>query len=291
MGWWEAVGAILGQAGNVAMGGGEAALPADAEEQRERWRQQAMLELMRPSWDMPGDPALEQEGLNALGRPEGADAAADPAFVEYQNAALDQLRGLSRGGATQADSERLAASSAATGQYTRGAREAALAQMQSQGLGGANTDLAAMMAGSQGAIGAQSQREADMQELIAARQDAAMRSLGALGTSARGQAFDEASQRASAADAWNRDNVLSARGVRQRNVDRRNQATGTAFGNRFTQTTALLDAEQRGRADARAAQRSREDAAAQRTAGAVQAGYGVARAATSGYDDDEEDDD
>jgi hypothetical protein len=279
MGWWEAVGAILGQAGNVAMGGGEAALPADAEEQRERWRQQAMLELMRPSFDMPGDPALEQEGLNALGRPEGADAAADPAFVEYQNAALDQLRGLSRGGATQADSERLAASSAATGQYTRGAREAALAQMQSQGLGGANTDLAAMMAGSQGAIGAQSQREA------------AMRSLGALGTSARGQAFDEASQRASAADAWNRDNVLNARGVRQRNVDRRNQATGTAFGNRFTQTTAILDAEQRGRADSRAAQRSREDAAAQRTAGAVQAGYGVARAATSGYGDDEEDDD
>lgn len=289
---WEAAGAILGQAGNVALGGGEAALPADAEEQRERWRQQALLDLMGAGRYLPGDPAVEQENAFALGRPEGADVAPDSAFVGYQDRALDELRGLAEGGMTAADAERMAAASQATGQYTRGAREAALAQMSAEGLGGQNADLAAMMGGSQAAVGAQSQREADMQELVAARQDAAIRQLGALGTTARGQAFDEAGHRASAVDAWNRDNILNARGVRARNVDRRNDATANNFGNRLAYETARADAERRGRVDARAAQRQREDASAQRAAGLAQAGYGALRSATSGYgDDDEESDD
>lgn len=160
--------------------------------------------------------ALQQSDLETV--------QADPALLGAQHAALGQLQNLSRGNMTRADMARLQKEMRTAGEQERGSREAILQNMQERGMGGAGTNVAALLQAQQSGAN----RAADFASNIEGQIQ--NRALGALEAGAqqagqmRASGFDEASRRAAAQEARTRYNTAQGNAFNQSETDYRRRA-------------------------------------------------------------------
>lgn len=242
----------------------------------------------------PEDLGYESAEGYLLDDPELAKIYADEGSVAAQREALQRLSEWSTGDLTEIDLARQQQSRMEQGQFSRGAREAALANMEARGLGGSNVELAAILSGQQAAT--QRMAADDLQTRAAAQQRAlsATEGMGSLGSQMRSQSFSEEATRANAVDAWNQDNMDYRRRLQERNTNRRNDQMNTEFNQRQAvaagrsnaitgnATQNMQDAQQRANYEA-----EQTAGNAEAIVGAGQAIGGIADAATADDDEDE----
>lgn len=148
----------------------------------------------------------------------------DQGLKDAQRGALTALQQRGKVGLTPEDRLSLAQIQQETQAQAEGKRQQIIQNMQARGMGGAGAELAAALAGSQGAADQASMR--GMQVGAQASQNAlqAMAQSGQLAGSIAGQEFSRAQTKASAADELARFNNQNQMGVQQRNVGSKNQA-------------------------------------------------------------------
>jgi hypothetical protein len=147
-------------------------------------------------------------GLGVNDQSALAGVKADPRLVQSQMGALGQLEQIgAAGGYTDAERAQMGNMQRDAGNIARSRRLAAQSQAEARGMGRGGASLMGALQAGQG--GANAASAAANQTAIAAQQRAlgAIESAGSLSGQMRGQGFNEASQGASAADAWNRGNT------------------------------------------------------------------------------------
>lgn len=197
----QGVGGGFGREGGFAGGSRGAGLAqrlrtgGATQDAREQWLQEQIA----------NDPFF---GLQQLGTPEMAGAAADPAAIRAQRDMLRQMQDIVRGGG-YTDAERgqmqMLQRDAAMGE--RAQRLAVQQQAAARGMGGGGMELMGALAAQQG--GANRANDFANQTAVAAQQRMlqAMQMRGDMGTQMRSQSFDEDAQRRRAQDAFNMYNV------------------------------------------------------------------------------------
>jgi hypothetical protein len=144
-------------------------------------------------------------GLQANRNSQLAGVQSDPRMAQAQMGALSQLEEIgAQGGYTDAERAQMGNMQRDAGNIARSRRLAAQSQAEARGMGRGGASLMGALQAGQG--GANAASAAANQTAIAAQQRAlgAIESAGQLSGQIRGQGFNEASQGASAADAWNR---------------------------------------------------------------------------------------
>jgi len=148
------------------------------------------------------DPRLQQAKVEALA---GLQERADQGLTSQEQAEIADLR---RGTAQQAS-----------------ARDASILQnMEQRGLGGSGAELLSRLASSQAATQQASEAAQNEAALIAQRKLEALQQLGSMAGSQSTQAFEQASQKASAADTMAKLNQQARYNLQSSNVGALNQA-------------------------------------------------------------------
>lgn len=206
---------------------GANARQAGAQREREQWLRQRYIDQAEDYIPSADDLWVEYEQEGYIAGPERSEAAqarADRGSIEAQQDALRYMQDVYRsGGMTEADRARQQLARMQTGQATRAARDADLNALEARGMGGSGAALASRLGAQQ--MGAQSLAQQDALMLIEAqsRADRAASGAGGLGSQIRGQSFDEAYTRGSAADDFNRYQTDYARAREGRNTAYRNR--------------------------------------------------------------------
>jgi hypothetical protein len=144
--------------------------------------------------------------------------------VDAQQAALQQMAGVSRTGLQATDRAALNKVRNENQRDIEGKNQQILQEMQARGIGGSGAELAMQIANSQ----AGAENAADQSDRLAAQAQqnalAALKDTSSMASQARGDDFRVASAKAQAADEMQRFNVSNQRDVAQRNVEVRNKA-------------------------------------------------------------------
>lgn len=158
---------------------------------------------------------------------------ADPAARAAQMRALSELENIyAQEGLTQTDRAAMELARQESAFAEKAQRDALMQQYAARGIGGSGLELASQMQAQQG--GANRAAQMQMQNQIAARQRAlqALQMQGQLGTTARGQSFNEGAARGGYIDAFNRYNSQGAHNMATMRANAASQAQQQAFGNR-----------------------------------------------------------
>jgi hypothetical protein len=146
-------------------------------------------------------------GLQVARQSQLAGVNADPRLVQAQMNALQRLERIGNaGGYTDAERAEMANIQRDAGMMARSNRMAAQSQAEARGMGRGGVSMMGALQAQQGGANAASQA-ANNTAIAAQHALGAIESAGNLGGQIRNQGFNEASQRASAADAWNRGNT------------------------------------------------------------------------------------
>lgn len=169
------------------------------------------------------DPKLEQAIESKPS--EFQKVITNPKYSDAQDRALGELEKIGyEGGLRLQDKAALQDATLSTQARDRGNREAIAADMARRGLSGSGFDVAAQLQGQQGTADQNAQNSL---KIAAMAQDRALQSIqgaGQLAGQYRGQDFNEASAKASAADKINMFNTENLRDVQTRNLGAQNQA-------------------------------------------------------------------
>lgn len=183
------------------------------------------------------------------------------ASSEAQLQALRQMQGIAdAGGYTAADRGQIEQAQRQAAQAEKSQRDAVVQQMQMRGMGGGGADMQARLAAQQGAS---NQGRADATNIATQAQMRALQAMQAgsqIGQSAQAQA----TQRASALDAFNQANTN-----RQQQVAQRNAAGQTAARNQYTQNRMNVLAGATGQYNGNAANAAERSAQQQALLGTV----------------------
>jgi hypothetical protein len=174
---------------------------------------------------LSGQLTPEQEQIINQKASELQKIKTDPALRDAQYAALNKLQQIgNEGGLTVTDRAQLEDIKNASNQQEQSNRNAILQNAAQRGMSGSGLQIAAELAGQQGAatrasqagfqVGAQAQQRALQALMAAGQQGQAMQSAD----------FNQQSQIAQASDAINRFNAANQQSVGQRNTDRANTA-------------------------------------------------------------------
>jgi hypothetical protein len=225
----------------------------NAEKDAKAQQQKIWEEIDKLGGYMPTEDQLTPQ-YQQLGASQAAGATADPAAIAAQRRALQGLEEIYQGGGmTAADRGALAEGQRQQGAFMRGQREAALQNAQERGMGGGGAGLAALMSGQQQSTSALASQNAQVN--LAAQQRAlqAMQAAGGMGGQMRGQSFNEASSRGTAADRF----TMANTDIANRQADRRTDATRDVYGMRERQTAMRAGQYQKQQDDA---ERRRQEA-------------------------------
>ena len=173
-----------------------------------------------------GDFEAEQlTGDYTTGDSKFGDISIDPRYAQAQKTSLNSLQNIvDSQGLTAEDEANLARIQSRAGAADRGRREAIQDRMRRQGMAGSGLDMLAQLQSNQAATDRQSQAGLDVAAMGQRRKDAAIRDLGGMSTSMRGQAFGEEAQKAQAQDAIDRFNAGQRQSTDMFNVGAQNQA-------------------------------------------------------------------
>lgn len=153
------------------------------------------------------------------------------ASQEAQMRALRQMQGIGEGGgytALERDQIAQAQRQAAAGEKSQ--RDAQVQQMQMRGMAGGGGEMAARLQAQQGGA---NRAQGAATDIATAAQMRALQAMQA-GAGIGAQVQNQATQRASAVDAFNQANIARRQGVEQRNAAARGGAAQQAFNNRMT---------------------------------------------------------
>ena len=188
---------------------------------------QGMEEYDMPSTLEYGDDyaAGQLAGQYQQGDSKFGDIEVDPRYAESQMAALSGIEDIVNSeGLTDIDKANLARIESQVGRADRGRREAIQDRMRRQGMAGSGLDMLAQLQSNQAATDRQSQTGLDTAAMGMQRKDTAMRDLGTMSTSMRGQDWGEQAQAAAAQDAIDRFNTGNTMQRDIFNVGESNQA-------------------------------------------------------------------
>jgi len=174
--------------------------------------------------------------LDLLGGVESAEsqlagAEADAGAIAAQRAALDSLSQIGRGGYTAEEAAAMQRMRMETAQQEQSQRQAVQQQMAMRGMSGSGAELAGQLAAQQGGANRANEMQLETQAQAQRRALQALGMQGDLSSGMRGQSFDEAATRSSAADDFTR-----------WNADRRGGAAQQRYANRFGLAQAQSDA-------------------------------------------------
>jgi hypothetical protein len=146
----------------------------------------------------------------------------------YQDAQMKALAKLSgvvdEGGLTAVDKANMFQTQSALANKNKAAADTAMRNMQARGLGGSGLGLAAQLQAQQGNYDTAAMEGLNTNAMAQKRALESMMNLGQIGTSMRGQDYNEQSQAAQAQDLINRFNTQNQMSANQYNVDARNRA-------------------------------------------------------------------
>ncbi len=167
-------------------------------------------------------PELEQ-AIN-LGPSQVAQIQEDPATRQASMQALQALQNSGRTGLTAEDRANYNQLQTQSNKNTQATLNSILQNMQARGQGGSGAELAMKLSAAQSGANTQAQAADQVAAQASQRALAAMSNAGNLGSNIRGQDFNVANTKASAADQFNRFNVQNQQAQQQRNVQAQNGA-------------------------------------------------------------------
>jgi hypothetical protein len=167
-------------------------------------------------------PAVEQ----AINAPQSqvSQVQQNAQLQSAQNAALQQMAGLSQTGLRPQDVAALNQIKNQAAQQASQQQAAVMQQQQARGLGGSGTELAADLAASQGAANLASQQGLQVGGIAAQNALSALGQYGGMATQLQQQGLNLNLTKAQAADQLNRFNVQNQLAVQQQNVAAQNAA-------------------------------------------------------------------
>lgn len=186
------------------------------------------------AYDGVGESAPSE--MDLLGGVENAEselagAEADAGAIAAQRAALEQLSQVARDGYTAEEAAAMQRMRMETAQQEQSQRQAVQQQMAMRGMAGSGAELAGQLAAQQGGANRANEMQLETQALAQRRALQVLGMQGDLSSGMRGQSFDEAATRSSAADDFTR-----------WNADRRGGAAQQRYANRFGLAQAQSDA-------------------------------------------------
>lgn len=171
-----------------------------------------------------GDYQAAMEAATAIGPSAFENIQVDPALVQAQMAALQQLSELGQTGLTQGEKAAAMELQREAAQQGRAQQNQIMQEMARRGMAGGGQELAAKLAASQASADRLSRHGNQLAQQAQARAMEAISQGGTMAGQVRGQSFDEQARAAQAADVLAQWAAQNRAGVQQRNVGSQNQA-------------------------------------------------------------------
>lgn len=148
----------------------------------------------------------------------------NPDILASQMGSLRKMESLSNGEMTDVDKMSMISNMQAAAQQEKANREAILSNARQRGIAGSGLEMAAQLAGEQGAANRANQAGIDAQVAAQQRGLQALQQAGQMASTMRGQDVDVAAKKAAAQDAINQWNAQNQQQMMLQNTQFRNQA-------------------------------------------------------------------